>query len=45
MRKETILNVAWDIEKHRKLGKVGQRAIRLLDKAQSSKQSQPQASG
>lgn len=29
MRKETILNVAWDIEKHRKLGKVDQRASRF----------------
>lgn len=45
MRKETILYVAWDIEKHRKWRKVDQRVSRLLDKAQSSKQSQPQGSG
>lgn len=42
MREETILNVAWETEKHREAEKVDPIASRLSDKVQLSKQSQLQ---
>lgn len=39
-REKTILNVAWEREKHREREKVHPIASRLSDKAQLSKQSQ-----
>lgn len=44
MKEETILNVAWEREKHREAEKVDPIASRFLDKAQLSKQSQLQGS-